>query len=299
MLAFVFPGQGSQYVGMASKIPESSIKKELFDKASSIVGFDLLEVCEKGPDSLLTSTDITQPALFTVSSIYDILLKERAIKPDIVAGHSLGEYSALFSAQAISFETGVRLTRTRGLLMKGASDKSPGSMLAVVGLSKEKVDEVISEASKFGVIVLANYNSFDQVVLSGSVEAINQATLVAKEKRARLARPLNVSAAFHSPLMEPIVAEMSNAIDKEEFKKPEIPIIQNVNAEITTEPEKIKENLKKQLTGSVKWVDTLLKMDSLLVREFYEVGPKNVLKGLIDKTLSNVRVELAEEVFNG
>jgi len=299
MLAFVFPGQGSQYVGMASKIPESSIKKELFDKASSIVGFDLLEVCEKGPDSLLTSTDITQPALFTVSSIYDILLKERAIKPDIVAGHSLGEYSALFSAQAISFETGVRLTRTRGLLMKGASDKSPGSMLAVVGLNKEKVDEVISEASKFGVIVLANYNSFDQVVLSGSVEAINQATLVAKEKRARLARPLNVSAAFHSPLMEPIVAEMSNAIDKEEFKKPEIPIIQNVNAEITTEPEKIKENLKKQLTGSVKWVDTLLKMDSLLVREFYEVGPKNVLKGLIDKTLSNVRVELAEEVFNG
>lgn len=299
MLAFVFPGQGSQYVGMASKIPESSIKKEFFDKASSIVGFDLLEVCEKGPDSLLTSTDITQPALFTVSSIYDVLLKERAIKPDIVAGHSLGEYSALFSAQAISFETGVRLTRTRGLLMKGASDKSPGSMLAVVGLNKEKIDEVISEASKFGVIVLANYNSFDQVVLSGSVEAINQAAVIAKAKGARLAKPLNVSAAFHSPLMEPIVAEMSNAIDKEEFKKPEIPIIQNVNAEITTDPEKIKENLKKQLTGSVKWVDTLLKMESLLVKDFYEVGPKNVLKGLIDKTLSNVRVVLAEEVFNG
>ncbi|MEF3245129.1 MAG: ACP S-malonyltransferase [Caldisericaceae bacterium] len=299
MLAFVFPGQGSQYVGMASKIPESSIKKELFYKASSIVGFDLLEVSQKGPDTLLTSTDITQPILFTVSSIYDILLKERAIKPDIVAGHSLGEYSALFSAGAISFETGVRLTRTRGLLMKEASDKSPGSMLAVVGLNKDKVDEVISEASKFGVIVLANYNSFDQVVLSGSIEAVKQAVIFAKEKGARLAKPLNVSAAFHSPLMEPIVADMSNAIDKEEFKKPEIPVIQNVNAEITTEPEKIKENLKKQLTGSVKWVDTLLKMDSLLVKDFYEVGPKNVLKGLIDKTLSNVRVELAEEVFNG
>jgi len=299
MRAFVFPGQGSQYVGMTSKIPESSIKKELFDKASSIVGFDLMEVCEKGPQELLTSTDVTQPALFTVSAIYDVMLKEKGIKPDIVAGHSLGEYSALFSASAISFETGVRLTRTRGLLMKAASNSSPGKMLAVVGLDKEKIDKVIEEASKFGVIVLANYNSFDQVVLSGSVDAINKAVEIAKANGARLARLLDVSAAFHSPLMEPVVEEMSKAIDSEEFKKPEIPIVQNVNAELVTDIDKIKENLKKQLTGPVKWVDSVLKMNSVGVREFYEVGPKNVLKGLIEKIIKDTKVVLSEEVFNG
>ncbi|BAL80307.1 ACP S-malonyltransferase [Caldisericum exile] len=298
MIAFVFPGQGSQYVGMSAKIPESSIKKELFNKASEILGFDLLEICEKGPQELLTSTDITQPALYTVSSIYDVLLKEKGIKPQIVAGHSLGEYSALYSAEAISFETGLKLVRTRGLLMKSASDKAPGKMLAVIGLDKDKIQKLLEEASKFGVIVNANNNAFDQVVLSGSVEAIMEAQKIAKDLGARLSKPLEVSAAFHSPLMEPVVPEMSKAIDEAEFKTPSIPIIQNVTAEPETDINHIKENLKKQLTGSVNWVGSVLKMDSIGVKEYYEVGPKNVLKGLIERIIKGSTVKLSEEAFN-
>ncbi|MGC9100483.1 MAG: ACP S-malonyltransferase [Caldisericum sp.] len=298
MVAFVFPGQGSQYVGMSAKIPESSIKKELFSKASEILGFDLLEICEKGPQELLTSTDITQPALYTVSAIYDLLLKEKGIKPQVVSGHSLGEYSALFSAEVFSFEMGLKLVRTRGLLMKSASYEAPGKMLAVIGLDKEKIQKVLDEASKVGVIVNANYNAFDQVVLSGSVEAIAEAQKIAKELGARLVKPLEVSAAFHSPLMEPVVPHMSKAIDEAEFKTPSIPIIQNVTAEPERDVNRIKENLKKQLTGSVNWVDSVLKMDSMGVKEYYEVGPKNVLKGLIERIIKGTTVKLSEEVFN-
>ena len=297
MRAFVFPGQGSQYVGMTQKIPESAVKKELFNKASEILGFDLFEVCEKGPQETLTSTDVTQPALFTVSAIYDVLLKEKGINRDIVAGHSVGEYAALFSANAISFETGLKLVRTRGLLMKEASNRSPGKMLAVVGLDAERIKKVLEEASKFGVIVNANNNSYDQVVLSGSIEAINEAQKIAKDLGARLARPLEVSAAFHSPLMEPVVPEMSKAIDEAVFGKPEVPVVQNVTTEPETDVERIKENLKKQLTGSVNWLDSVLKMQSLGVDEFYEVGPKNVLKGLIERTIKGASVKCSEEAF--
>lgn len=297
MRAFVFPGQGSQYVGMTQKIPESAVKKELFNKASEILGFDLFEVCEKGPQETLTSTDVTQPALFTVSAIYNVLLKEKGINRDIVAGHSVGEYAALFSANAISFETGLKLVRTRGLLMKEASNRSPGKMLAVVGLDAERIKKVLEEGSKFGVIVNANNNSYDQVVLSGSIEAINEAQKVAKDLGARLARPLEVSAAFHSPLMEPVVPEMSKAIDEAVFSKPEVPVVQNVTTEPETDVERIKENLKKQLTGSVNWLDSVLKMQSLGVDEFYEVGPKNVLKGLIERTIKGASVKCSEEAF--
>ena len=297
MRAFVFPGQGSQYVGMTQKIPESAVKKELFNKASEILGFDLFEVCEKGPQETLTSTDVTQPALFTVSAIYDVLLKEKGINRDIVAGHSVGEYAALFSANAISFETGLKLVRTRGLLMKEASNRSPGKMLAVVGLDAERIKKVLEEGSKFGVIVNANNNSYDQVVLSGSIEAINEAQKVAKDLGARLARPLEVSAAFHSPLMEPVVPEMSKAIDEATFNKPEVPVVQNITTEPETDVERIKENLKKQLTGSVNWLDSVLRMQSLGVNEFYEVGPKNVLKGLIERTIKGASVKCSEEAF--
>ncbi len=296
MKAFVFPGQGSQYVGMSGKIPEGSIKREFFTKASEILGFDLLEICEKGPQETLTSTDITQPALYTISSIYETLLKEKGIKPDIVAGHSIGEYAALFSCGAFTFETGLKLTKIRGLLMKNISEKSPGKMLAVIGLDAEKIQKVLEEASKAGIIVSANYNSLDQIVLSGSINAINEAQVIAKASGARLAKPLEVSAAFHSPLMEPIVSEMSKAIEEAEFKRPEIPIVQNVTGDVETDPEKIKENLKKQLTGPVRWVDSVLKMQELGVSEFYEVGPKNVLKGLIEKIIKGASVKLSEEV---
>ncbi len=298
MRAFVFPGQGSQYVGMSKKIPESSLKKELFTKASDILGFDLLSLCDNGPAEALTSTENTQPALFTVSSIYDIMLKDRGIKPEIVAGHSLGEYSALFSAGVISFEDGVSLVRKRGLLMKSASEKAPGKMLAVIGLKEENLQNLLKEASKAGVIVAANFNSPGQIVLSGESAAIEKARSIAKEFGARLAKVLAVSAPFHSPLMEPVVEEMSSFIDKIEFKEPSVPIVQNVTGEIVEDISTIKENLKKQLTGPVLWTKTLDTMDKMGVNEFYEVGPKNVLKGLISRTLKGVDIKLVEEIFN-
>ncbi len=298
MRAFVFPGQGSQYVGMSKKIPESSVKKELFQKASDIVGFDLLELCDNGPMSELTSTENTQPALFTVSAIYDIMFKEKGIKPEIVAGHSLGEYSALFSAEVLSFEDGVSLVRKRGLLMKSASEKSPGKMLAVIGLGEDKITELVEKSSKFGIIVAANYNSPGQVVLSGEASAIENAQKIAKELGARLAKVLAVSAPFHSPLMAPIVKEMSAYIDKVDFGKPTVPVVQNVTGEISESVSEIKENLKKQLTGPVLWTKTLGTMQKIGADEFFEVGPKNVLKGLISRTLKGVKISLAEELAN-
>jgi [acyl-carrier-protein] S-malonyltransferase len=298
MKAFVFPGQGSQYVGMTKKIPESSLKKELFDKASDILGFDLLELCENGPDEKLTSTDNAQPALFTVSSIYNLLLKDKGIKPDIVAGHSLGEYPALFSAGVFTFEDGVRLVRRRGILMKNVSEKSPGKMLAVIGLSDDKVSDVVKEASQFGTIVAANFNSPGQVVLSGEEKAIKEAARIAKDHGARLAKILNVSAPFHSPLMAPIVEEMSQYIDAVQFNRPEVPVVQNVTGEITENVEQIKQNLKNQLTGPVLWTKSDLTMKQSGVESFYEVGPKNVLKGLINRIARGSQIITAEEYFN-
>ena len=298
MKAFVFPGQGSQYVGMSKKIPDSSLKKELFTKASEILEFDLLELCDNGPNEKLTSTENTQPALFTVSSIYDLMLKDKKIKPDFVAGHSLGEYSALFSAGVFGFEDGIKLVRKRGLLMKEASEKAPGKMLAVIGLSDDKINDIVKEASNFGVIVAANFNSPGQVVLSGSDSAINEAVTIAKKYGARLAKVLNVSAPFHSPLMSPIIEEMSRYIDSVNFKDPEIPIIQNVTGEVITDISEIKENLKKQLTRAVLWTKSILTMQKNGVNEFYEVGPKNVLKGLIGRIIKGADIITAERFFN-
>ncbi len=298
MKAFVFPGQGSQYVGMTQKIPDSSLKKELFDKASSIVQVDLLDICEKGPQEKLTSTDIAQPALFVVSAIYFQFLKSKNVIPEVVAGHSLGEYSALFSASVFSFEDGVRLTHKRGSLMKNVSQKSPGKMLAVVGLESEKVNTLICEAQKVGDIVCANFNSFDQIVLSGEAKAIEVAIPIAKSLGARLVKLLDVSAAFHSPLMKPVVQEMSSFIDNMDFKDPSVPIIQNISAHVVENAYEIKQNLKQQLTGPVKWVDTVLMMEQMGVDYFIEVGPKNVLKALVEKILKNAKVDPVEALVN-
>jgi len=298
MKAFIFPGQGSQYVGMTSKLPDSGIKKELFDKASSLVGVDLFSICEQGPQELLTSTDITQPSLFVMSVLYDLFLKERNVKPDVVAGHSLGEYSALYSAEVFSFEDGVRLTKIRGTLMKNVSIKSPGKMLAVVGLDSERIEQLVNDAKINGVIVTANYNTFDQVVLSGDSKAIEAAISLAKSLGAKLAKSIEVSAAFHSPLMAPIVNEMSDFIDSVAFNEPKLPIIQNATAQPEYNITKIKQNLKMQLTRPVKWVDSLLAMEQMGVDYYIEVGPKAVLKGLVEKTLKETKVDPVEALVN-
>jgi len=298
MIGFVFPGQGSQYVGMAKKIPSSSLKKELFTKASDFLGFDLEFLCDNGPIEKLTSTDITQPALFTISAIYDTMLKEKHILPDIVAGHSLGEYSALFSAEVLSFEDGLFLVQKRGKLMKEASEKAPGKMLAVIGLPLEMLQDVIEKSSDQGIIVAANFNSPKQIVLSGAAKAIEKAKIVAKEKGAKIVKILNVSAPFHSPLMQPVVPEMTKFIDAITFNKPVVPIVQNATGTVSETAEAIKENLKKQLVSPVLWTRSLNTMQKLGTDRFIEVGPKNVLKGLIRRTLKNVEVETTEVLMN-
>ncbi len=298
MKAFVFPGQGSQYVGMSKKIPESLSKRKMFETASEIISEDLFEICENGPQEKLTSTDITQPALFTVSAIYDTLLKEKGESPEIVAGHSLGEYSALYSAHVISFEDGLKLTKTRGTLMKKISSITPGKMLAIIGLEADKINKLVEEASKKGVIATANYNAPDQVVLSGEISAVEEAQSLAKILGARLAKLLDVSAAFHSPLMSPIVEEMSRAIDACNFSIPKIPIVQNVSAEAEKDIGKIKENLKLQITGPVRWVETMLLLEKMGFNSLIEVGPKNVLKGLLEKTIKSAEINTCEVIFN-
>lgn len=298
MISFVFSGQGSQYVGMASKIPVSSVKKELFTKASDFLGFDLEYLCDNGPIEELTSTDIAQPALTTVSAIYDTLLKEKNILPEVVAGHSLGEFSALFSAEVLSFEDALFLVRERGLLMKKASEKSPGKMLAVIGLPDEKLRKVLEESSDEGVIVAANFNSPGQVVLSGADNAIEKAKIVAKENGAKIVKILNVSAPFHSPLMGPVVPKISKFIDSVQFNEPVIPIVQNATGKVVRAVEEIKENLKKQLTSPVLWTDSVNTMSEMGVKKFIEVGPKNVLKGLIGRTLPGSKIETVEVLLN-
>jgi [acyl-carrier-protein] S-malonyltransferase len=298
MRAFVFPGQGSQYVGMTDKIPDSSLKNNMFRLASDIVGYDIFAIGKEGPMEKLTSTDIAQPAIFTISTIYYILLKEKGFLPEIVAGHSLGEYSALVATNALSFEDGLKLVMKRGLLMKEASEKKPGKMLAVIGLSAVSLNNVLDRASNYGTIVAANLNADSQVVLSGDIAAIEEAQKIAKEVGARISKILDVSGAFHSPLMELVVKEMSGIIDAIELKNPEIPIIQNVTGDISYSTYEIKENLKKQITSPVRWFDSVIRMENMGVSHFVEVGPKNVLKGLVGKIIKNADIDVAEELLS-
>jgi [acyl-carrier-protein] S-malonyltransferase len=298
MRAFVFPGQGSQYVGMTDKIPDSSLKNSMFRLASDIVGYDIFAIGKEGPMEKLTSTDIAQPTIFTISTIYNVLLKEKGFLPEIVAGHSLGEYSALVATNALSFEDGLKLVMKRGLLMKEASEKKPGKMLAVIGLSAVSLNNVLDRASNYGTIVAANLNADSQVVLSGDIAAIEEAQKIAKEVGARISKILDVSGAFHSPLMEPVVKEMSGIIDAIELKNPEIPIVQNVTGDISYSTYEIKENLKKQITSPVRWFDSVIRMENMGVSHFVEVGPKNVLKGLVGKIVKNADIDVAEELLS-
>lgn len=298
MRAFVFPGQGSQYVGMTDKIPDSSLKNSMFRLASDIVGYDIFAIGKEGPMEKLTSTDIAQPAIFTISTIYYVLLKEKGFLPEIVAGHSLGEYSALVATNALSFEDGLKLVMKRGLLMKEASEKKPGKMLAVIGLPAVSLNNVLDRASNYGTIVAANLNTDLQIVLSGDIAAIEEAQKIAKEMGARISKILEVSGAFHSPLMELVVKEMSGIIDAIELKNPEIPIVQNVTGDISYSTYEIKENLKKQITSPVRWFDSVTRMENMGVSHFVEVGPKNVLKGLVGKIVKNANIDVVEELLS-
>ena len=278
--AYVFPGQGSQFPGMGKDLYENSPKaRALFEKADAILGFGISEIMFGGTEGQLKETKVTQPAVFLHSVISAMCLPD--FRPDMVAGHSLGEFSALAAAGAIDFEDALRLVALRAREMQLCCDKVPGTMAAVIGLEDKVVEDTC--ASIEGLVIPANYNSDGQVVISGEKAAVEAACARFLEAGAKRALPLSVSGAFHSPLMEPARAALGKAIEATAFKEPCCPVYQNVTALPHTRPEEIKENLLKQLTSPVRWSQTVRNMRRDGAEEFIELGPGNVLQGLIKR----------------
>ena len=281
--AYVFPGQGSQYVGMGKDLYEqNALAKELFDKANDILGYKITDIMFEGTDEDLKQTKVTQPAVFLHSVISALCLGEE-FKPDMVAGHSLGEFSALVAAGALDFEDGLRLVYARAMAMQACCEKVPGSMAAIINLPDETIEQICSEID--GVVVPVNYNSPGQVVISGEENAVVEACKRLKEAGAKRALQLPVGGAYHSPLMEPARVELAAAIEKAEFHTPRCPIYQNVDAKPYTDPFKVKANLLEQLTSAVHWTQTVLNMKTDGMEDFVEFGPGQVLTGLIRRIL--------------
>lgn len=291
MTAYVFPGQGAQFVGMGKDLYENSEKaKALFDKANEILGFDITKIMFEGTDEDLKQTNVTQPAVFLHSVALAATVED--FKPDMVAGHSLGEFSALVAAGALSFEDGLRLVAQRAAAMQRACELKPSTMAAVLGLADEKIEEICDEVSNESgeVVVAANYNCQGQLVISGSIEGINIACERLKAAGAKRALVLQVGGAFHSPLMEPAREELAKAIENTTFSTPSCPIFQNVNAAPSTDVEEIKTNLIAQLTAPVRWTQTVQNMVAEGAVKFIECGPGKVLQGLVKKTAPEVEV---------
>lgn len=280
MKSYVFPGQGAQKPGMGKDLYESNARaKELFEKANEILGYRITDIMFDGSEDDLKQTKVTQPAMFLHSVITALCIDD--FKPDMVAGHSLGEFSALVAAGALSFEDGLRLVYARAIAMQACCEKVPGTMAAIINLPDETIEKVCSEID--GVVVPVNYNSPGQVVISGEVEAVKEACARLKEAGAKRALPLAVGGAYHSPLMEPARVELAAAIEKAEFKTPCCPIYQNVDAKPYADPVEIKKNLLAQLTSPVRWTQTVINMINDGAEEFVECGPGTVLTGLIGR----------------
>ena len=282
MKVFVFPGQGAQFTGMGQDLYNNNPKvKELFEKANDILGFRITDIMFNGTAEDLKQTKVTQPAIFLHSVA--LALTAEDFQPDQVAGHSLGEFSALVAAGAMSFEDGLRLVAARAQAMQKACELNPSTMAAVLGAADELVEKVCAEIE--GVVVPANYNCPGQLVISGSLEAVQEACVRLKEAGAKRALPLSVGGAFHSPLMEPARIELAAAIERTEIRRPICPVYQNVDAKPHTDPAEIKQNLLIQLTAPVRWTQTVLEMRKDGADEFIELGPGNVLQGLIKKCI--------------
>lgn len=281
MKAYVFPGQGAQFTGMGKDLYEQSeLARSMFAKANDILGFDIQQIMFEGSEEALKQTNVTQPAIFLHSTILAACLGD-SFQPDMVAGHSLGEFSALVANKTLSFEDGLRLVAQRAAAMQKACELEPSTMAAILGLEDEVVERVCSEIN--GVVVAANYNCPGQLVISGSVAAVEAACAALTEAGAKRALVLQVGGAFHSPLMEPAREELAAAIEATNFATPSCPVYQNVNAQAVTDPAQIKANLVTQLTGAVRWTQIMQNMLADGCSEVIEVGPGKVLQGLFKK----------------
>lgn len=292
MKAYVFPGQGAQFVGMGKDLYDNyEVAKDMFEKANDILGFRITDLMFAGEDADLKQTKVTQPAIFLHSTILAKVMGDN-FKPEMVAGHSLGEFSALVAAGALSFEDGLKLVSARAMAMQKACEKEPSTMAAIVGMEDAAVEEVCQSTE--GIVVPANYNCPGQLVISGAVDAINSACETLKEKGAKRALVLPVGGAFHSPLMEPAREELAKAIEATEINAPVCPIYQNVDAKPQTDPAAIKQNLIAQLTGAVRWTQTVQNMIADGVSSYTEVGPGKVLQGLVKKVDRQMPTESAQ-----
>jgi [acyl-carrier-protein] S-malonyltransferase len=291
MKAYIFPGQGAQYVGMGKDLYRSSaLAKDLFEKANDILGFRITDQMFAGTDDDLKKTKVTQPAIFLHSVILARVIGDR-FKPEMVAGHSLGEFSAIVAAKGLSFENGLKLVSARALAMQKACEIEPSTMAAILGLENNIVEDVCNRIDE--IVVPANYNSPGQIVISGSIRGIDLAVEKLTQLGAKRALKLNVGGAFHCLLMEPAKVELEKAIDTAKFDDPLCPVYQNVTARPSADPDQIKNNLKLQLTSPVKWTQSVKNMINDGASSFTEVGPGTVLQGLVKKVDSEIHTESA------
>ena len=296
-IAYVFPGQGAQAVGMGKDLYDNfNEAKEVFEKANTALGFDIKALCFDGPIEELKKTAITQPAIFTMSIAAYAILKSKGKKPSLVAGHSLGEYSAICAAQGLSFEDAVRLLHLRGKFMQEAVPEGQGAMAAVLGLSSQVIVEVCKTASSVGPVEAANFNSPDQTVISGSKEGVEEAAKLLKEKGAKRVIPLQVSAPFHCSLMKPAADKLAIELNKTRFNNVIFPLVANVLASEVSEGNKIRNLLIEQVTSSVRWTESVIHMTNAGVSTFVEIGPGKVLSGLIKKISPSAMVYNVEDV---
>lgn len=289
--AYVFPGQGAQFSGMGKDLYDNSLKaREMMERANEILGFRITDIMFSGSDEDLRATKVTQPAIF-LHSVCLALCSDDLPAPDMVGGHSLGEFSALVACGAVDFESALRLVAVRASEMQKCCEANPGGMAAIIGLPNEKVEEICAGTS--GIVIPANYNCNGQVVISGEKQAVEAACEAMKAAGAKRALPLSVSGAFHSPLMEAARVELGKAIEKTEVKTPSCPIYQNVTAKPETDPARIKDNLLQQLTSPVKWTQTVENMLADGATIFRELGPGNVLQGLIKRIAASAGAEVS------